>query len=119
WRGTGGRHARSCEALDLVQGLLSGELKNYSGAWFDPDDAQLYDRPEVKPAVVVAAGGPQAARLAGQKGYALIVTDPGPELIEAYCSASGEGPRSVEVALCYAESAAAARKKAHRDFRWS
>src|SRR5690606_18475169 len=108
WPGTGERHERFSEALDIIQGLLSGELKNYSGAWFDLDDAQLYDRPEVKPAVVVAAGGPQAARLAGQKGDALIVTDPDPELIEAYRSAGGEGPRYAEVALCYAESEAAA-----------
>lgn len=119
WPGIGERHERFSEALDIIQGLLSGELKNYSGAWFDLDDAQLYDRPEVKPAVVVAAGGPQAARLAGQKGDALIVTDPDPELIEAYRSAGGEGPRYAEVALCYAESEAAARKTAHRYFRWS
>lgn len=119
WPGIGERHERLSEALDIIQGLLSGEHRNYSGAWFDLNDAQLYDRPDVRPAVVVAAGGPEAARLAGRKGDALIVTDPDPDLIEEYRSAGGAGPCYAEVALCHAESEEAARETAHRYFRWS
>ena len=58
--------------------------------------------PRQKPAVVVAAGGAEAARLAGRKGDGLIVTEPRPELIEAFHSAGGTGPRYAEVAMCYA-----------------
>ena len=74
---------------------------------------------ERRPVVAIAAGGIEAARLAGRKGGALIVTEARPELVEAYAAAGGSGPRYAEVALCYAEQEVGARKTAHRFFRWS
>ena len=68
WPGRGERHERLAEAVDIIQGLLAGTLTNYRGNYFKLDDARLFDRPDVKPPVVIAAGGPKAARLAGRKG---------------------------------------------------
>ena len=67
----------------------------------------------------MAAGGIQAARLAGRKADALVVTEPRPDLIEAFVGAGGSGPRFAEVALCYAKREEEARQTAHRYFRWS
>ena len=67
--------------------------------------------------MVVAAGGPKAAHLAGRKGDGLIATEP--RVVEAYRSAGGSGPRYTEVALCYAGTEEEARKTAHHYFRWS
>jgi len=119
WPGRGERHERLGEAADIIQGLLAGDLTNYRGNHFDLDHARLFDRPEIKPDVVIAAGGPEAARLAGRKGDGLIVTEPRPDLIEAFVSAGGSGPRYAEVALCYAEREEDAQKTAHHYFRWS
>jgi hypothetical protein len=69
--------------------------------------------------VAIAAGGVEAARLAGRKGEGLIVTEPRRDLIEAFVSAGGSGPRYAEVALCYAAREENAKKTAHRYFRWS
>jgi G6PDH family F420-dependent oxidoreductase len=69
--------------------------------------------------VVIAAGGAKAARLAARKGDGLIVTEPRGELIEAFVSAGGRGPRYAEVAMCYGEREEDAQKTAHRYFRWS
>jgi G6PDH family F420-dependent oxidoreductase len=119
WPGRGERLERLSEAVEIIQGLLAGTLTNYRGHHLQLDHARLFDRPDRKPAVAIAAGGIEAARLAGRKGDALIVTEPRPELIEAYAGVGGSGPRYAEVALCYAERAEDARKTAHRYFRWS
>src|SRR5260221_30717 len=59
WPGTGERHARFAEAIDIIQGLLVGTLTNYPGRYLQLDHARLFDRPETKPRVVIAAGGPE------------------------------------------------------------
>jgi G6PDH family F420-dependent oxidoreductase len=102
WPGRGERHERLAEAIDIIQGLLAAELTNYRGKYLRLDHARLFDRPETKPAVVIAAGGEEAARLAGRKGCGLIATEPRGDLIEEFEAAGGSGPRYAEVALCYA-----------------
>ena len=70
--------------------------------------------------LAVAAGGPEAARLAGQAtADGLITTVPQSDLIEAFRSAGGKGPRYAEVPMCYAASEDKAREIAHRYHRWS
>jgi G6PDH family F420-dependent oxidoreductase len=119
WPGRGERHERLSEAADIIQGLLAGELTNYRGNYFDLDHARLYDRPETKPDVVIAAGGPEAARLAGRKGDGLIVSEARSDLIEAFVTAGGSGPRYAEVAMCYAVREEEAQQTAHHYFRWT
>ena len=119
WPGIVERHERFAEAIDIIQGLLSGELSNYRGRHLQLENARLYDRPKHKPDVVIAAAGKRAAHLAGSKGEALIATEPKPELVSAFQSAGGKGARYAEVAMCYAESDEAAWRTAHHYFRWS
>ncbi len=119
WPGRIERHERFAEALDIIQGLLSGKLKNYRGRHLQFDHAWLFDRPERKVPVIVAAGGPDAAQMAGRKADGLIVTEAKRDLIAAYAAAGGKGPRYCEISLCYAKSEDEARKTAHRYFRWS
>ena len=120
WPGVVERHERLSEAIDIIQGLLAGKLTNYRGQHFQLDHARLFDRPERKPAVVVAAGGPEAAQLAGEKGDGLIVTEPEKELIEAFTAGGGKGPRYAEVAMCCGadEEKAARRRIATSAGRW-
>ena len=119
WPGRGERHERLSEAVDIIQGLLAGNLTNYRGKYFQLDHARLFDRPDIKPTVAIAAGGTEAARLAGRKGDGLVVTEPRPDLIEAFVAGGGSGPRYAEVALCYAEREEDARQTAHHYFRWA
>lgn len=119
WPGRSERRARLAEAVDIIQGLLSGTLTSYHGHHLRLDHARLFDRPDRKPAVAIAAGGVAAARFAGEKGDALIATEPRADLVEAYAAAGGSGPRYAEVALCYAPREEDARSTAHRYFRWS
>jgi G6PDH family F420-dependent oxidoreductase len=119
WPGVAERHERLAEALDIIQGPLSGKLTTYRGQHFQLDHARLFDRPKRKPPVIVAAGGPDAGQLAGEKADGLIVTEPEKELIKAFTAGGGKGPRYAEVAMCCGADEDKARKTAHRYFRWS
>ena len=119
WPGVVERHERLSEALDIIQGLLSGKLTTYRGQHFQLDHAKLFDRPKRKVPVIVAAGGPEAGRLAGEKADGLMMTEPEKELIKAFTAAGGKGPRYAEVAMCCGADEDKARKTAHRYFRWS
>jgi G6PDH family F420-dependent oxidoreductase len=119
WPGVVERHERLAEALDIIQGLLAGELTSYRGKHFQLDHAKLFDRPARKPDVVLAAGGPSAAELAGEKADGLMMTEAKEELTKAYEASGGSGPRYAEVAMCCAANEDEARETAHRYFRWS
>jgi G6PDH family F420-dependent oxidoreductase len=119
WPGVVERHQRLSEAIDIIQGLLDGTMTTYSGRYFRLDHARLFDRPKRKPAVVLAAGGPDAARLAGEKADGLMITDADDGLPKAYKQAGGKGPRFAEVSMCCGADGDKARKTAHRYFRWA
>jgi len=119
WTDVGERHDRLSEALDIIKGLLAGELSHFHGNHFRLDHARLFDRPARPVPIVVAAGGPHAARIAGRKGDGLIATAPRADLVEVYGLAGGDGPRYAEVALSVADREEDARQIAHRYFRWS
>ena len=119
WPGVVERHERLGEALDIIQGLLAGKITSYRGRHLQLDHAKLFDRPARKPAVVVAAGGPDAARLAAEKADGLVVTEAKKEIVQAWRKAGGNGPVYAEIALCCGRDEKAAIKTAHKYFRWS
>lgn len=116
WPGLVERQERFYEAIEIIQGLLMGELNNYRGKYLQIDNAKLYDRPANKPPVVIAAGGPKAARFAREKGDGLMATEPRKDIVEAF---GRKGPRYAEVAMCCARKEDDARTAAHKYFRWS
>ena len=61
------------EAVALMRRLWEGELTSWEGRHYRVVDARLYTVPEEPIEVVVAAGGPAAAELAGRIGDGLVV----------------------------------------------
>jgi G6PDH family F420-dependent oxidoreductase len=119
WPGVSERQKRFAEAIDIINELKSGRVIQYSGEYFKLDHARLFDPPLTHMAVTAAAAGPEAAKLAATKCDGLIATTPDADIVQAYRSAGGRGPRYAEIALCYAPSAEEAKQTAHRYFRWS
>ena len=119
WPGVAERHERLIEALEIIDALLAGQTVSYGGAHFRADHARIFDQPRHKPAVILAAGGPDAARLAARKADGLIVTEAKRELIDTYSGEGGAGPRYAEVAMCCTASEEEGRRTAHHYFRWS
>lgn len=118
WPEVGDRHARLREALEIIRLLWSGGTHSYRGEHLQLVDARVYDLPETLPEIVVAAGGPQAARLAAELGDGLFSTDPDASLVEAWTAAGGSGPRYAEAPTAFAPDVRSGAEAAHRRFRF-
>lgn len=106
------------EALEIIRLLWSGGYHSYDGKHLRLEDARVFDLPDELPDIAVAAGGPEAARLAGELGDALFATEPRVDLIAAYEEVGGSGHRYAEVPLAWATSEDEAAESARRLFRF-
>jgi G6PDH family F420-dependent oxidoreductase len=106
------------ESLEIIRLLWSGGYHSYDGKHLRLEDARVFDLPDERPDIAVAAGGPEAARLAGELGDALFVTEPRADLVAAYEEVGGRGARYAEVPLAWAESEGDAAESARRLFRF-
>ncbi|MGI9609381.1 MAG: TIGR03557 family F420-dependent LLM class oxidoreductase [Acidimicrobiia bacterium] len=72
------RNARMSESLTIMRRLLDGEKLTYEGDFYTTDRAKLYSPPLGPVPILMAAGGPKSATLAGQKAQGVItsVKDP-------------------------------------------
>jgi coenzyme F420-dependent glucose-6-phosphate dehydrogenase len=104
------------EAVEICRALWEGDEVTYRGAHFEVEHARLYTAPGERIPVVVAAGKPEAARLAGLIGDGLCTTSPDGELVSVYRESGGEGPAYGQMTVCWHESEAEARRVAHE--RW-
>lgn len=72
------RNARMSESLEIMRRLLDGEKLTFEGQYYQTDRAKLYSPPLGDVPILMAAGGPKSATLAGQKAQGVIasVKDP-------------------------------------------
>ena len=112
------RHEMLEEAVDIIRLLWSGGMHSYRGRHLVLEDAQVFDLPDRQPEIVVAAGGPQAARLAAEKGDGIVATEPDASLVTAFTDAGGSGPSYSEAPLAYAGSVEEGVKTAWERFRF-
>jgi coenzyme F420-dependent glucose-6-phosphate dehydrogenase len=68
------RFARLKEAMQLIEALWAEERVSFDGKYYTTENATIYDRPEQKVPLYVAASGPAATRLAGRVGDGFITT---------------------------------------------
>ena len=74
--------------------------------------------PRRPPRVAVAAAGPDAAKLAGRIGDALISTAPDRDLVESFADSGGEGkPCYGQLTVCWAENRERAVEIAYERWR--
>ncbi len=73
-----GRAARMREALQIMRRLLDGEKLTFPGEYYTTDRAKLYSPPLHRVPILMAAGGPKSAALAGElaDGVVTSVKDP-------------------------------------------
>jgi coenzyme F420-dependent glucose-6-phosphate dehydrogenase len=72
------RNARMREALEIMRRLLDGEKLTFDGRYYQTDRAKLYSPPLSRVPILLAAGGPKSAALAGElaDGVVTSVKDP-------------------------------------------
>lgn len=103
------------EAIEVIRRLWAGDLVSFHGEFFDVVRARIYTLPEELPPIMIAAGGPESAELAGRIGEGLITTSPDRELVAAFEAAAdrSSGPKIGQFAVCWAGDEAHARRIAH------
>jgi coenzyme F420-dependent glucose-6-phosphate dehydrogenase len=107
------------EAVAVIRELWRGGLVEHRGRHYTVENARLYTLPDEPPPIVVAAGGPEAAELAGRIGDGFCGTAPDKELIERFDAAgplatrgTGTRPRYGQITVCWAETEEAACRTA-------
>jgi coenzyme F420-dependent glucose-6-phosphate dehydrogenase len=102
------------EALHVMRRLWTGELVTHEGPFFAVEAARIYSLPERELPVYVAAAGKESAELAAEIGDGLITTSPDAEVLQAFRSAGGTGPRLAEMAVSYHADTGSALKNVIR-----
>jgi coenzyme F420-dependent glucose-6-phosphate dehydrogenase len=105
WPGFGERLGRLREAIDLIRLLWAQERVTFEGRYYRTRLATIYDRPAEPPPILIAAGGPKAARYVGEAGDGFVTTSgKPPELyserllpaLEEGARAAGRDPAGLE-----------------------
>lgn len=68
------RNARMSEALQIMRRLLDGEKLTFEGEYYQTDRAKLYSPPLGPVPILMAAGGPKSATLAGTLAQGVITS---------------------------------------------
>lgn len=103
------------ESIDIMRGLWEGKLFSHRGEHYIVENARLYTLPETPIRIMVAAGGPESATLAGSMGDGLIVTTPDTEVLDEFRSnGGGDKPIYGQATLCWAETEDPAKETLHR-----
>ncbi|MCF6744164.1 TIGR03557 family F420-dependent LLM class oxidoreductase [Blastococcus sp. KM273128] len=120
WPAADVRHERIEEALHIIRDLFDGGgYTNFRGEHFDVESAKLWDLPEKRVPIGFAAGGKQAATIAGELADVLIATDPMSELVQQFEAAGGAGkPKVAQMPISFDTDRDAAVQRAHSLFRW-
>jgi G6PDH family F420-dependent oxidoreductase len=107
------------EAVGIIRALLGGGYVSHRGPHFRVDDARLFTLPDAPPPVYVAAGGPQAAELAGRLADGLVATEPDAGLVRRFDAGGAGRPHMGQMAVSAGADEEAALAAAHRFFRFS
>lgn len=114
WPAPRERQRRLREAILLIRKLWTEDYVTHDGEYFRTRQAKIFDKPPGKVPILVGAGGPKAAEMAGELGDGIIVTSgKKPELyrddlvpgLERGAAKAGRDParleRMIEVKLSY------------------
>ncbi len=109
------RHAMLKEAVEIIRLLWSGKQENFSGDYYQVENARLYTLPDDLPPIALAASGPNAAKLAGEIADGFVGTTADADVIDVFDRSGGSGkPRYGELTVCWAEDQDQAEETAYK-----
>jgi coenzyme F420-dependent glucose-6-phosphate dehydrogenase len=102
------------EAIDVIRLLWQGDEQTHRGKHYTVDHARLYTLPDEPPPIVVAAGAPKAAELAGRIADGLANSSPDQAVVQQFEQAGGRGkPTYGMLHVCVAPSEEEGLETAH------
>jgi G6PDH family F420-dependent oxidoreductase len=101
------------EAVGLMRELWRGDYVTHRGSHYTVENLRIFDVPGGGVEVAVAAMQPNAAKVAGRIGDALVNVAPAEEIIGRFEEAGGAGkPKYGQVTVCWAASKDEAKRTA-------
>ena len=122
WPSVGVRHEMLGEAVDIIRRPVRQQQRDRGSPWtvFRPRvRGGLWDLPDERVPIGIAASGADSCELAGAKADLLVAVQPERELVEMFDKAGGRGkPKVGQVAIAFDPDRDAAIERAHEQFRW-
>ncbi|APE17990.1 LLM class F420-dependent oxidoreductase [Mycobacterium sp. WY10] len=112
------------EAIAIIRELLSGELVDYKGEYFQVDSARIWDVPDVPVTIGVAVSGERSLEAFATASDHMIAVEPDGKLVDGWHGArqatglAGGGRVIGQIPVCWDPDRDAAIKRAHEQFRW-
>jgi len=105
------------EAVGLMRQLWQGDYQTHRGKHYTVENLRIFDLPDKPIEVAVAAMQPQAAKLAGEIGDALINVAPKQEIVQKFDEGGGSGkPKYGQMTVCWGKSKDDAKKTAFENW---
>ena len=123
WPAVDERHEMLTEAIEVISGLLDGEMLTYSGVHFDVDSAKLWDLPDDRVEIGVAVSSGKSVSAFATAADHLVTTEPDAETIAQWDGLRSDAglPESRKIGqlpISWDTDAEAATRRAHEQFRW-
>jgi G6PDH family F420-dependent oxidoreductase len=118
------RHDMLSEAIVIIRQLLSGELVDHKGEYFQVDSARIWDVPEEPVTIGVAVSGDRSLDAFAKLGDHMIAVEPDDKLVTGWYAARratglpGGGRVIGQIPICWDPDSATAVERAHAEFRW-
>jgi G6PDH family F420-dependent oxidoreductase len=111
------------EAIRVIRELLTGELVNWKGEYFEVDSARIWDVPETPVAFGLAVSGDKSVETFSSFGDHLIAVEPDGGIVEAWHDArkaAGLDKSRVigQIPISWDRDRDKAIERAHDQFRW-
>jgi len=112
------------EAIVIIRQLLSGDLVDHKGEYFQVDSARIWDVPDDPVTIGVAVSGQRSLDAFATVSDHVIAVEPDAKLVDGWYSARqatglpGGGRVIGQIPICWDPDRDAAVKRAHEQFRW-
>ena len=124
WPTVARRQEMLAEAIQIIRQLLTGELVDWKGDYYEVDSARIWDVPEVPVAIAAAVSGARSIEQFAVLADHLITTEPDKELVQGWqkqrkATGLSDDVRVIgQIPICWDPDRDAAMARAHDQFRW-
>ena len=118
------RHDMLREAIVIIRQLLSGDLVDHKGEYFQVDSARIWDTPDDPVTIGVAVSGQRSLDAFATVSDHMIAVEPDATLVDGWHGARqatglpGGGRVIGQIPICWDTDREAAVRRAHEQFRW-
>lgn len=124
WPTVARRQDMLAEAIQIIRELLTGDLVDWKGSYYEVDSARIWDIPEVPVAIAAAVSGDRSVEQFAALADHLITTEPDKDLVRDWhdrrqATGLAEDSRVIgQIPICWDPDRDAAMARAHEQFRW-